>query len=225
MKNRVFHIILAIMLIAPVASAVPDVLVIDFTINKNDLVVFNEIKADLGIPSMLSEGEYQIQFLDSNKSAFFSQSFPVNFYEGEPLKPSNVTRMHLRLNYHPDVRYVRIVHNNKTIGFQSIEVCNSNGKCDIDKGEFYLNCAQDCPSGSKDGYCDKAEDKRCDPDCSPQTDEDCPLVEPSTAYTIAVIAGALILVWIAYLFLKRRQWQGIYEKYRYRVRQFYFIHF
>ena len=33
-------------------------------------------------------------------------------------------------------------------------LCNSNGLCEPNVAENYGNCAQDCPSGSRDGYCD-----------------------------------------------------------------------
>lgn len=216
--KSVLCIILSLALLAQAASAVPDVLVVNFDINKIDIVAFREIKPDTGMPSLLPEGDYQVELLDKEKKALSSRYFPISFYRGEPLEPVNVTNVYLQLQYHPDIAYVKILHNNKTIAFERVDFCDSNGVCDVDKGEFYLNCPSDCPSGSNDTYCDKAEDGKCDPDCSPQTDKDCPLVEPSTAYTIAIIAGALILAGIAYYLLRKRQWQGIYEKYRYRVR-------
>ncbi len=55
-----------------------------------------------------------------------------------------------------------------------------DGKCssvsniaDRFKGENYGNCKRDCPSGGKDGYCDKVKDGRCDPDCKKGEDPDC----------------------------------------------------
>jgi len=51
-------------------------------------------------------------------------------------------------------------------------LCNNNGICEINF-ENFLNCKKDCPSGSKDNYCDKVEDKICDPDCSNKEDIDC----------------------------------------------------
>lgn len=44
------------------------------------------------------------------------------------------------------------------------EVCNIN--------ENYGTCPQDCSSGRRDGYCDREEDERCDPDCK-EEDPDC----------------------------------------------------
>jgi len=50
-------------------------------------------------------------------------------------------------------------------------VCNNDGICYAD--ENYKNCPSDCPTGSKDGICDKIKDGRCDPDCKWLEDPDC----------------------------------------------------
>ena len=50
-------------------------------------------------------------------------------------------------------------------------VCNGDGICYT--SEDYLNCPGDCPTGSKDGICDKVKDGRCDPDCKWLEDTDC----------------------------------------------------
>jgi hypothetical protein len=50
-------------------------------------------------------------------------------------------------------------------------VCNNDGTCY--SGENNQNCPNDCPTGSKDGICDKIKDGRCDPDCKWLEDPDC----------------------------------------------------
>lgn len=50
--------------------------------------------------------------------------------------------------------------------------CNKDGICEV-KIENYLNCPQDCPSGSLDEYCDALSDGICDPDCKEGEDPDC----------------------------------------------------
>ena len=50
-------------------------------------------------------------------------------------------------------------------------VCNNNGICY--DNENYKNCPSDCPTGSKDGICDKIKDGRCDLDCKWLEDPDC----------------------------------------------------
>ncbi len=50
-------------------------------------------------------------------------------------------------------------------------ICKHDGTCHTE--ENYYNCPDDCPSGGKDGYCDKVKDGICDPDCAPGEDPDC----------------------------------------------------
>ncbi len=51
--------------------------------------------------------------------------------------------------------------------------CKINGRCEVDDGEDYLTCPEDCTSGIEDGGCDLLEDGRCDPDCMEGYDPDC----------------------------------------------------
>lgn len=48
--------------------------------------------------------------------------------------------------------------------------CKPDGVCQ--KGENYIFCPQDCPTGSKDDTCDGIKDGRVDPDCLPEADPD-----------------------------------------------------
>lgn len=49
--------------------------------------------------------------------------------------------------------------------------------------ESYENCADDCPSGGADDYCDHVQDEICDPDCQnvKDADPDCSGENPATA--------------------------------------------
>lgn len=93
-------------------------------------------------------------------------------------------------------------------------------------GENYLNCPQDCSSGSRDGYCDGLKDEKCDPDCTlqgtPEKDPDCLLsttttVIPVTSTTTTIPGGkpsssifiyitiiAVIVVAVAFLLMRIR---------------------
>jgi len=51
--------------------------------------------------------------------------------------------------------------------------CIPNGLCEVDQGENYLTCSDDCPSGSSDNMCDMVRDDICDPDCTKESDLDC----------------------------------------------------
>ncbi len=94
---------------------------------------------------------------------------------------------------------------------QKVAVC-SNGKCE--KGENYKNCPQDCPSGGKDNYCDRAIDGICDPDCLANEDLDCLSPKERKPKIMvflkigAIILGILIFVLlfvILVLYRKRKQ--------------------
>jgi putative hemolysin len=65
-----------------------------------------------------------------------------------------------------------------------------NNKCDVELGENYKLCPKDCPSGSKDNYCDAITDGRCDPDCKEKEDIDC--IKPIASWIYFVIAGVVI---------------------------------
>lgn len=52
-------------------------------------------------------------------------------------------------------------------------ICNENNKCETELGENYQTCKEDCPSGSKDNFCDLIKDGKCDLDCSQDADIDC----------------------------------------------------
>jgi hypothetical protein len=74
-----------------------------------------------------------------------------------------------------------------------------NNKCNVELGENYKLCPKDCPSGSKDDYCDAVTDGRCDPDCREGEDIDC--IKPIAPWIYFVIVGVaigliiLLIVW------------------------------
>ena len=59
-----------------------------------------------------------------------------------------------------------------------VSFCNNDGSCEpcfegfCENIENFLTCPNDCPSGSRDNYCDLQRDGICDPDC-PNYDFDC----------------------------------------------------
>mgnify|MGYP001773454899 CR=1 FL=1 len=64
--------------------------------------------------------------------------------------------------------------------------------------ENYNKCPKDCPSGSKDNYCDGVVDGICDPDCTEKTDPDCYKPNYSMVFIIIVI---IFLSLIAFYYL------------------------
>jgi hypothetical protein len=91
---------------------------------------------------------------------------------GELINLSFVEK-YLRLPYFAEAARIELYHSDKLIFKYKIDLCNKNSICEIEKHENYLSCPEDCPSGSKDGYCDKILDGRCDADCLEEMDIDC----------------------------------------------------
>jgi putative hemolysin len=57
------------------------------------------------------------------------------------------------------------------MGLTLIETICGDGMCG--HPENLKSCPEDCPSGSRDYYCDGETDEKCDPDCSAKEDPDC----------------------------------------------------
>lgn len=71
------------------------------------------------------------------------------------------------------------------LSFKDLGVCG-DGFCFLGE-ENYDNCRNDCPSGSRDLYCDGVKDSICDPDCPTEQDEDCGITKVSTTTTFKSI--------------------------------------
>lgn len=108
-----------------------------------------------------------------------------------------------------------------TTDTDSINVMSSPvGKCDPSIGENHLTAPDKCPSGSADGFCDRVEDGRCDPDCTAKLDYDCQTPVPplngavragplSLALVPLCFGGAVILAIMAavgyYVFIRKKK--------------------
>ncbi len=77
-----------------------------------------------------------------------------------------------------------------------------NGVCEPELGENYRTCPKDCPSGSRDNYCDKVIDGACDPDCKEGDDPDCEAVLPPIMY---MLLGLVIVIGAVVAYLKIRK--------------------
>jgi hypothetical protein len=81
--------------------------------------------------------------------------------------------------------------------------CYANQACG--PGENYLNCPEDCSTGSADGVCDAASDGRCDPDCERAADTDCASIQPgeqSQGWNTFIIIGVLVTIAAAFVAVK-----------------------
>lgn len=85
-----------------------------------------------------------------------------------------------------------------------IEERCGNGICESfpPYNENYKNCPKDCPSGSKDNYCDGVVDGRCDPDCKEKEDIDC--IKPISAWVYFLIAFIILILLIILIVFSRR---------------------
>lgn len=63
--------------------------------------------------------------------------------------------------------------NSKIMDIDVASFADTCGNNVCEDHESYESCTKDCKSGSKDDFCDEANDGICDPDCSPKTDADC----------------------------------------------------
>ena len=93
---------------------------------------------------------------------------------------------------------------NFTLKSWNIEVkCLANKKCDVTAGENYLNCSEDCPTGSKDSLCDSVQDGKCDPDCEKNADLDCEK-SSRTSNLPYFFAGGIIIFLITIIIFKKK---------------------
>ncbi|MBM4453935.1 MAG: protein BatD [Chloroflexi bacterium] len=95
----------------------------------------------------------------------------------------------------------------------SIEIkCLTDGRCDAQSGENYLNCPEECTTGLADGICDSAADGRCDPDCEKAFDPDCKAgkipIRLSRSLIVYLIGGAvlftIVIVVVVALLVRRK---------------------
>jgi len=72
--------------------------------------------------------------------------------------------------------------------------CRPDEKCDLNAGENYLTCPEDCQTGLADGICDFTQDGRCDPDCKKGADSDCQKEHPKNIYYYLAVGALAVLV-------------------------------
>lgn len=82
------------------------------------------------------------------------------------------------------------------------EKCGDN-LCEPNYDENYKTCSQDCPSGSKDGYCDKVKDGICDPDCKPEEDFDC----KKKSFLLFVVILFIIITLTISIYIVIKKWR------------------
>ncbi len=78
-----------------------------------------------------------------------------------------------------------------------------NGVCEPEFGENHLTCPKDCPPGSQDGYCNRADDGVCDPDCGAGEDPDCGAGSP--VYILIILGIITVTGMLIYLKFRRNK--------------------
>jgi len=166
-------ILLTLFLLSESVFALEQIISLTIDINKNDTVLLRDISIIQGIKTKELGGEdYKIKTLDKNGNLLIEKKFDIQFiiYSSPPKFIDNKTLI-IRLPYTQETSLVVLEHKNKTIFETNVVLCTINGVCS--EYENFVSCPQDCTSGSKDNYCDKEFDKRCDPDCAKDVDVDC----------------------------------------------------
>jgi len=100
----------------------------------------------------------------------------------------------------PDGREVEVT---TLMNLSVAETTCGDGRCATAENAF--TCPQDCPTGDLDGYCDRAADRKCDPDCTePGDDPDCAV--PMNPFLIpGVIVGAAVLLLVIILIARSKK--------------------
>lgn len=220
------------MFLATVIYASDNVLVIDYTIDKDDKITINRIEAGSGdiLIRESSSDEYRIEIRDKFNTLIRSINVSVIFYVfgiGEVNESSVYFRIPMKNNY----RFLDFIHDNKIIFEADLSeyICNRNDVCEpeigeskelcfedckplevcsndrCDSSENYGNCPTDCASGYPDNYCDGILDGKCDPDCSAEEDPDCITFSSYLMITGIIIVVVLVVVLFAYWKLKKEE--------------------
>lgn len=179
-----------------------------------------------GILSDNYEGEYLLRLISLNNTLLYSTYFDINLeiiYDTIDFREDpnhgilflDNTEINIKTPYYKNAKEI-IIYGNGSDELLKIDLLPySKQKCGnyiCDFGESYNTCKRDCRSGSKDDYCDKIKDNKCDPDCGISLDQDClnsGIIDKSKLnnqdLTIGLIIFIIILVLIiAFFMIKRR---------------------
>jgi len=71
--------------------------------------------------------------------------------------------------------------------------------------EDHLTCPEDCLPDSKDGYCEREKNGKCDPDCTPEEDTDC--IQKAKLRSLLIVSASIILtiVLVITVWVKKRK--------------------
>ena len=161
---------------------------IQLNISRSDQTNLHYAKLLDGYKTIFSQSpqDYSIKVYSENGEELLSEYFVVSFsiLTSPPIEwEINDTIIDLRLPYQGDAKTIKVFHREKEIfSFDISSFCNEDNICSEYENE--ISCPSDCPSGSKDDYCDGLEDGICDPDCAKGKDPDCELKKAETNASI-----------------------------------------
>ncbi|MFH0955246.1 MAG: hypothetical protein V1777_04025 [Candidatus Micrarchaeota archaeon] len=145
-----------------------------------DSVRLEGIRVIEGTPDQsLANGNYSIRVLDSGNQTLSETKYIITFnlitdnLENTEILGQNERTLYTLLPFSENAAFLVALHDSKEIGRFAIKnkACDNDSNCDAT--ETALSCPNDCDPAKPDGYCNKATDGICDPDCSPSADWDC----------------------------------------------------
>lgn len=185
----------------PVINAIP-LIDFDFTIYDDNTVIlesFNTYDGTYERP-LFGNPDYVMEIKDKEDNIVEQLELPVIFYHPD-IGIINQVSILVKLPYNPDWKSMQIYHSGNLIFQKDIEdyFCNNNNICE--KNENYVSCEKDCPSGIKDGWCDRKVDNICDPDCLEGIDKDCLKEEKTPTNWLFITVLLIIFIVLAGFFI------------------------
>ena len=148
---------------------------------------------------------------DNQGNELYAKQFSITYVILDKPMPESFT-FEISIPHFDEGKIIKIydLDGNEVLSIDLSTICDENNTCD--NFENYFSCPKDCPSGSRDGVCDKVKDGKCDQDCAiPSLDQDC--LQPTTTTTIplekplkaiySILLGMIVLVLI-FLLLKTK---------------------
>ena len=156
-------------------------------------------------PDIVELGDYRYELRSFNEKIITTFKFQMS---------ANNNQVTIKAPYYKDGKTINIYDksNKKLLDVDVGYFADVCGDKECQDHENYGRCSEDCPSGSKDNYCDKLSDGKCDPDCL-AGDYDCETKRLSTLF-VSIGIGLFVIIMIL-LFLrflpKRKKYENILQ--------------
>ena len=223
MKNKIIIVLLALLLFQCAAKAEnpSNILVLEFTVYKNNTVDMADYYVDNGVPTVFSgeKTSYRITVYSKDRSTLYGAYFlpaleAIDTGSSGAASSGDYAYERIRLPFSEEMAYLEIYHSGERIYSLDLSpLCDHNGKCE--GRENKLSCQSDCKAGEGEIYCNTESDGVCDVNCFPGWDPDCrkenetvvESTQPKTAsfdYSPYLAAAALIIALAALFILRKR---------------------